>query len=664
MKLPDGRSVISVIPERCKVCYTCVRKCPARAIRIVHGQAEVIPERCIGCGNCVKVCSQNAKIAIPAVTEVEHLLSQSTPVVAIVAPSFPAYFHDIGYPEFVGSLHSAGFSHVHEVAFGADLVAHEYERILGGENTTPCISTSCPGIVAFVEKYYPEQVENLIPVASPMIAMGKVARRIHGDIKVVFIGPCVAKKGEKLRSDLRDVIDEVITFRELDELFEHKNIVPEECDRREFDPPHAGKGGLFPISRGSLQAAGIEEDLISQNVISATGRRNFMDAVKEFSSGYLNTGLLETLCCDGCIMGAGIENHLPLYKRRFLVSSYVKSRIRNSDTAAWGKAMKEYSGIGLSAAFKKNDQRIDHVEIEKVDEILKRLGKFDEDDELNCGACGYQTCREHAIAILKGFAESEMCLPYTIERLKCTVCDLEKSYQELKSVKEALNQREKLASMGQLAAGIAHEVNNPLGVVLMYAHLLEEQVEGNPELAGDLTMIVEQATRCKKIVSGLLNFARQNRVIRQRFDLCALVRRCLDAAMVPHSITVNIGEEPEDPYAEIDRDQISQVIINIINNALDAMEGRGSLTIDYKDEPDTISFSISDSGPGIPDELTNRIFEPFFTTKQLGKGTGLGLPVTYGIIKMHSGSINVTSNADPRKGATGTSLTITLPRRE
>ena len=203
---------------------------------------------------------------------------------------------------------------------------------------------------------------------------------------------------------------------------------------------------------------------------------------------------------------------------------------------------------------------------------MHRMGKFSPVDELNCGACGYDTCLEHAIAIHKELAESEMCLPNTIDQLRIALTKLKVSHEELATTQEALLQSEKLAGMGQLAAGIAHEVNNPLGVVLMYAHLLLDECDPQSKIREDLAMITEQADRCKKIVAGLLHFARQNKVCRSPVDIREVVDRTMHAMTVPECITVRIEHDVAEPIAEVDRDQIVQVLTNLVTNAVAAMD--------------------------------------------------------------------------------------------
>ncbi len=205
--------------------------------------------------------------------------------------------------------------------------------------------------------------------------------------------------------------------------------------------------------------------------------------------------------------------------------------------------------------------------------------------------------------------------------------------------------------MGQLAAGIAHEVNNPLGVVLMYAHLLLQEAQDAPQFRDDLTMIVDQADRCKKIVAGLLHFARQNKVVLQPTDLRKLVEHALKS--MPASTKIETVIEHDlgmDPTAEVDRDQIVQVLTNLISNAAAAMPEGGTLTVRTAGDAERVTLGVTDTGVGIPKENLSKIFEPFFTTKQIGMGTGLGLAVTYGIVKMHRGDIQVRSTLIPPPG--------------
>ena len=660
-----NQAYITTVDERCRMCYTCVRECPVKAIRITEGQAQVIAERCIACGNCVRVCSQNAKLLRSTAHEVHDLLASGGDVVACLAPSFPAEFIDMHHTQMIGMLRKLGFQRVVEVSFGADLVARQYWELLLSCGEQRYISTTCPAIVTFVEHYYPDLVPYLAPIVSPMIATARAVREIYGkDLKVVFIGPCIAKKTEAKAESVTGEIDAVITFSELRELFNAAGIDPAHVETSDFDPPRGSAGGLFPISRGVLQAANLREDLLTGEIVATQGRSHIVEAIKEFAEGDLGAKLLEVLCCEGCIMGAGLTNDLPMFNRRRRVRTYVNERMKTCDHERWQYDIQEMSRLDLSRSYRANDQRIPAPARGEVEEIMLRMGKRCAADELNCGACGYDTCREHAVAIHKRLAETEMCLPYTIDQLRVALREVESSHVQLAAAQEALVQSEKLASMGQLAAGIAHEVNNPLGVVLMYSHLLLDDCEPQSKMREDLVMIAEQADRCKKIVAGLLHFARQNKVVRIPNDLRELINRAMLTIPVPEGITVHIKHGLTDPLAEVDRDQIVQVLTNLVSNAVAAMDKGGTLTVATEGDEHYVRIIVRDTGVGIPPENIKKVFDPFFTTKQMGKGTGLGLAVTYGIVKMHCGDIRVQSQSNAAAGPTGTTFTVTLPRKE
>lgn len=657
--------LVSTIGERCRTCYTCVRECPAKAIRIADGQAQVVKERCIGCGNCVQVCSQDAKKMYSSTEALEELLAGTDQVAAIVAPSFPAEFRNNDERQFVGVVKALGFDLVCEVGFGADLVAKATAELIESEEEPRWVSTSCPAIVTFIEHYHPEMADNMLPLVSPMEASTRVLREMHGpDLKIVFIGPCIAKKGEAARTSGLGRVDVALTFLELRDLVREKGLKSAEVPAVDFDPPRSAMGAVFPLSRGLAQVAGMSEDLAANRVVTADGRFDFPEALKEFETGDLDAELLDILCCNGCIMGAGMSTTEPLFRRRARISRYVSNLIETTDRGQWQDYMDQFSKLDLSRQFRPEDRRMGEPSEQEIDQIMQRMGKTEPSDELNCRACGYDDCRMHAIAIYKGLAESEMCLPFVIEELKSTVGALNTTNTELATTQEQLMHSERLASMGQLAAGIAHEVNNPLGVVLLYAHLLQDDAEPDSDMARDLKLIAEQADRCKGIVAGLLDFARQNKVQLKSVTMSDLVERSLHSVVMPDGINLVINHENKALAAPLDGDQLAQVLTNLVNNAAAAMPDGG--TIEILTGPkgdDSLKIQVKDNGTGIPEDIQGKIFEPFFTTKKTGQGTGLGLAVSYGIVKMHRGTISVKSNSDPDQGATGTTFTIILPRQ-
>lgn len=651
--------LVYTIKELCRTCYTCVRECPAKAIRIVGGQAEVIVERCIACGNCTKVCSQGAKVFLNTTDRVMKLLGDQPKVAAMIAPSFPAEFSDIpDYQTLIGMIRSIGFKYVAEVSFGADIVADKYKKLVN-ESDDYFITSDCPSIVNYIKFYHPALADSLAPIVSPMVAMSRVVHKKYGDdTKVVFIGPCVAKKAESSE------IDEAITFTELRDLFAQLGISSANSTPSDFDPPVGGRGAIFPVTRGLLQTASINDDAITGNIIAAEGRIGFQEALKEFEAGLIKSQHVELLCCEGCIMGPGLSKNGKQYTRRALVSTYANSKMIELDQEEWKSAFDEFSVLDLSVRHKAEDHRLDMPEEKDVTDVLVSMGKKTKKDQLDCGACGYESCVEHAIAIKKGLAEVEMCLPYTIEKLHRSVTDLALSNEKLSSMRQALKQSEKLAHMGQLSAGIAHELNNPLGVVIMYSNILLDECKPEDPLREDLKLVVEQAGRCKKIVAGLLNFARKNQVNHQVVNLIEFVNHGLESVIVPVNVKIEVINKTTNPDAMLDSEQMMQVLTNLVKNAIDAMPRGGAISILLEDTLSDVSITVRDTGTGIKDEHKAKVFEPFFTTKGLGHGTGLGLATTYGIVKMHKGQITVESNTDPAKGQTGTSFKIVLPRRK
>jgi len=657
----DITPLVTTIKEKCRTCYTCVRGCPAKAIRITGGQAEVIRERCIGCANCVLMCSRGAKETRSSAESVRRLLASGATVTACLAPSFPVEFSSIDPLRFAGMIKALGFKYVCEVAFGADLASLQYRRLINENPGKKFISSACPAVVSYVEKYHPGLVKNLAPIVSPMVAASRIVRNLYGaTTKVVFIGPCVAKKDEALRN--RADVEEVLTFVELREIFKIAGVDRTSALDAHFDPPHPAKGVLYPMGGGLLTSAELDEDLMAGRFLSTEGLENFAEALRNLEHGDIDADFLDLLCCNGCLMGPGLSVKSSKHSREAVLRRYARKSYFSIKINEWEDSILRFRTMDYSAAFEPEDQRVLAPSKEDLKTVLEKMGKFNPEDELNCGACGYQTCVEHSTAIIRGLAESEMCLPYTIERLKITAEELTVSYNQLAKTKQALIQSEKLASMGQLAAGVAHELNNPLGVVLLYSHLLTEQCPKDSRVFSDARMITEQADRCKKIVGGLLNFARKNKALFRQEDLARLVDNYFKTAPLPTTIRLEVVASGPGLVAEMDPDQIIQVLSNLVTNAAEAMPSGGTIKVAVFREEESVNFSVADSGCGIKEENRKKIFEPFFTTKQIGKGTGLGLAVSYGIIKVHRGNIAVDTNADPAKGPTGTKFTVKLPR--
>ncbi|MGO9310164.1 MAG: [Fe-Fe] hydrogenase large subunit C-terminal domain-containing protein [Spirochaetia bacterium] len=641
--------------ERCKKCYSCVRICPTKAIVVHSGEANIIAEKCISCGYCVGGCSQGAKKIRSSVAEVAALLESGRACSAIVAPSFPAAFPDLDALRLVGALAACGFAGVYEVAHGADLVSAEYLRLyrqlVASGDQRFIISSPCPAVVFYVEKICPELVPYLARIKSPMEAMAAVVRQRRGGagadaapMAVVFVGPCVAKKDEAVRGSL---VDEVLTFQELHELFETRGVDPKRQEARQFDPPHANLGRIYPVTGGLLKAAAIDDDLLESPVAVVEGSTRVTELLQSLKESvragrHVETRLFDLLFCEGCIAGPAITGELDLQGRKKLVVDYMKDRPPAPDIREWAPVSREPHGLDLSKVFRAEPSLEVPVPEEDVRRILAATGKVRPEHELNCRACGYGSCREKAVAVYRGIAEVEMCLPYLITKLETAISDLKENQSRLIHA-------EKLASMGQMAAGIAHELNNPLGVILMYANILKEDLAGRAEggrQLEDIERIIRESERSRSIVRGILNFAREEKVDREPTDINALLSEAIEAARALDTAgQVRVEHDLDDTLGlcRVDRRQMRQVFDNIVKNAIEAMSGGGSLTVESRKGVGQFTVAISDTGPGIPVENLPRLFSPFFTTKPAGKGTGLGLVVCYGIVKMHGGTIEATN---------------------
>ncbi|MBM3136079.1 MAG: histidine kinase [Chloroflexi bacterium] len=656
--------VVSTMRDKCKRCYSCVRNCPAKAIKVSGGQAEVIEERCIGCGNCFKVCAQKAKEIRSAVGEVNRLLAGPAPVLACLAPSFPAAFPNVKPGQVVTALRHLGFAEVLEVAFGAQLLAREYTKLVKERPGQLIITTPCPALIGYVEKYAPSLVPNLAPIVSPMIALGRVVKeKYRPEAQVVFIGPCIAKKLEIEDEAVAGVIDAALTFQGFQRMLDAAGIVMASLPESDFDGPHPGIARIFPVSGGLLKTAAMRGDVLENDILVTEGRDNVLTLLRELEHNRMAVKFVDILFCEGCINGPVIlgDDSDSIFKRKEIVTDYVRQRITAQDQAALEAALDEYAAIDLRRTF---TERTIHEPLptdEEIQAILRSVNKFRPEDELNCGACGYSSCREKAIAVYQGLAEAQMCLPYLIEQLQENVGKLEQLNRDLATAQEELVHAERLASMGQLAAGVAHEINNPLGTILIYSSLMLKGLPTGDPRRDDLAMVVSETTRCRDIVAGLLNFARQSRLVTRETDLNVLVEETLaqvERQPTFEKVTIVRHYAPDLPHLVLDGAQMRQVFLNVVVNAAEAMPEGGTLTVKTWLAPDGQSAKVSftDTGCGISEENLGQLFTPFFTTKQLGKGTGLGLPIAYGIVKMHRGQIEVQSTV-----GVGTTFTIGLP---
>ncbi|HAM97678.1 MAG TPA: histidine kinase [Marinilabiliales bacterium] len=499
--------LVKSIPEKCKLCYACIRVCPSKAIKIEDNYAKVIHDRCIGCGNCISVCAPKALEYFDSISHVKALLNSGQKVIAICAPSISGEFSDItSRRNFVGMIKALGFKNVCEVAFGADLVALKYKELFSNFKGKYYITTNCPSVVYYIEKFHPGSLTNLAPIVSPMIAMAKVVHKKYGaDAKVVYIGPCTAAKMEAVRITGDGKVDEVLTFVELRKMFQEVGITENTVEYSDFDPPHGGKGSLFPISRGMFQSVGINEDLLTGRLISTEGRYNFLEAIKEFENLQTLKKHLDLFYCDGgCIMGPGTSPNGQKFDRRTLVIEYTKKRLDSGNKEEWQKNIDEYLKLDLGRDYQIDDQRMEKPDEERLAKVLKALGKESEQDHINCGACGYQTCREFATAVSQGLGKPDMCITFNIKNKQDYIKTLKVTNEKLEKTRQALEESERAALIEKEAVKEMSNTTNvmlqkiPSGVVIIDKEL--KIIQSNK---GFISLLGEDAETINEVIPGL-----------------------------------------------------------------------------------------------------------------------------------------------------------------
>lgn len=387
--------------SNCKNCYKCIRHCPVKSIRFSAGQANIVNNECILCGQCFVVCPQNAKEIADDTEKAKILLSGNDPVIASVAPSFIANYNGIGINELENKLKELGFTAAFETAEGATVVKSEYERILREQKPNILISSACHSINLLIQKHYPNELKFLADVISPMQAHSMMIKKKYKNAKTIFIGPCVAKKDEA--DHYGDIVDIVLTFEELSKMFAEKGITLSKGK----DFKDESKARLFPTAGGILRSMCCDEP--GYTYMAVDGVENCISALKDIENGTLKNCFIEMSACVGsCIGGPVMEKYHCSPIRDFIeVDSYAGKKDFVVDKLSEGELRKEFENIAKELPYPTETQ---------INAILRQMGKMKPSQELNCGSCGYNTCREKAVAIFQGKADLTMCLPYLKEK--------------------------------------------------------------------------------------------------------------------------------------------------------------------------------------------------------------------------------------------------------
>ena len=437
--------IIKLDRTKCKACYSCVRTCPVKAIHVRGNTVfpNIEENKCIYCGTCIGTCAYNAISHLDSKKNVMQLLKSKEKTVAICAPSIAGEFGDItDYRKFVRMIRLLGFSYVTEMAFGVDIIAEKFRKLTQDDFKGKYYLTSCcPSIVSLIEKIYPELIGNLTPYVSPIAACAIAARKIYGDdLKVVHITPCVAAKKNVDRYTGLAKINDVLTFRELRQLFDEFQISETFSEFSDFDEPLGYKGGMFPISQGFLEAANLHTGLLKGNTITVDGKSS-VRATKQFMEHYnILKHNFNIFICKGCIMGPGTSKGGEKYMRYALVKDYISRRLANFDTDKWRHYMDVHSNYAeLNTSFENRKYELPPPDEFAIKIALNRITKRNNNMEVNCSACGFATCKELAYAIAQNTAIPEMCVTNTQIGNRETSQSSKMLVEEVEMVKNELN---------------------------------------------------------------------------------------------------------------------------------------------------------------------------------------------------------------------------------
>lgn len=404
--------VIDFRDAKCRHCYKCVRHCAVKAISVKDEQAHIMIDHCINCGRCLEVCPQNAKTFASDMDRVKGYLRQGFKTIISIAPSYAGVLEFDRPGQVVDALLKLGFAEVRETAEGAAMVTNEYKKIIRENKMPNIITTCCPSVNDLIEKYYPECVPLMAPVVSPMIAHGRYIKKLYGnDVKVVFLGPCIAKKQEAIGDErVFGAIDAILTFEELAIWLEEAGIDIHQCEEKPMGNPDPKINRLYPVSGGIVQSVVTEEEADEYHKVYVDGLENCMEMLECLKQGELTHCFIEANVCEGgCAKGPASARWN---------TSYVKAKVKIENGVSH-KAAKELPDMSTEELKKKfQDNRLtDRMPTEEdIREILKSTGKYTPEDELNCGACGYPTCRDKATAVFQGKAELSMCMPYALNQ--------------------------------------------------------------------------------------------------------------------------------------------------------------------------------------------------------------------------------------------------------
>jgi len=501
------KPLLKILEDKCTICFACVKACPVKAIQVKsnHAYPVILPERCIACGSCIEACDPQAITYYDSKEDVRKLLKSEIPAAAILDPSIAGEFPDItDYRKFVRMIRELGFEKVVEVSFGVDLLAREYNKLFEKYRGKYYVMANCPVVNMYIEKYQPELIPNLAALVSPAMATAKVVRKKYGaDYKIVYLGPLIAHKSDNEKGEGDGKIDAVLTFTELRSMFSESGIDEKQMEYSDFDPPQGCTGALFPIASGMIQAAELNDDLLTGNITTVEGESEMKEALREFLHDIQKIKSHFNIFYTEFLMGTGMSKGGERYIRQANVKEYARKRLKNFKLENWTGNINEFSSLEFTRAFKNDDQRFPDPPEEKIREILEDLKK-DCSNEFGCGICGYKSCRDFAIAIAQGIAIPEMCNTYTARNKQDYIQSLKISNEKLAQAERALRESEKTAQREKESAKEASEIISamlqklPSGIVILNEKL--KIIQANQSF---IDLLGTEAREINEIIPGL-----------------------------------------------------------------------------------------------------------------------------------------------------------------
>ncbi|GMQ64428.1 [Fe-Fe] hydrogenase large subunit C-terminal domain-containing protein [Vallitalea maricola] len=398
--------IMDFLPANCKNCYKCVRNCHVKAIRIVDDQAQIMEDHCIGCGQCFVVCPQNARNIKSDLSAIKNSIQSTKKMVVTLAPSYSGIYKKP--KKLIAALRALGFEVIEETAIGAEIVSDLYKEYMCNHNDKKNLITSCcPSVNLLIQRYYPELLPYLLPVVSPMIAHSILLKEKYGQNSfITFVGPCISKRCEAFGYQETGDIDAILSFEELDTWLHEEGIILNDLEDSYLDSSASSYGQRYPLEGGILK--GIDDDITKNGYrsVSVTGIEDCKNLFETISKEDVENLFIEAnICANGCINGPAVsKNSENVHLRQLHVDDYLEEK------EALEYELSNKTVYNRSFTNSHVPKRL--ASEEEIKEILKSMGKVVKEDELNCGACGYNTCREKAQAVYEGMSQPEMCIPY------------------------------------------------------------------------------------------------------------------------------------------------------------------------------------------------------------------------------------------------------------